>query len=75
MKSIMVTYPGFQDLPKTIKRMLLVSEDFFFGDTAIEGSQAVRSSGTVRLSVDAATGLAPHIPVWRWRTNRRQPLL
>jgi hypothetical protein len=30
MKSIMVTYPGFQSLPKGLKQMLVESERFFF---------------------------------------------
>ena len=30
MKSIVVTYPGYQSLPKGVKRMLVVSEDYFF---------------------------------------------
>jgi len=32
MKLIMNTYSGFQDLPKGIKKMLLVSESFFFDE-------------------------------------------
>ena len=32
MKSIMITYPDFQSLPRGIKIMLLTSEDFFFGE-------------------------------------------
>lgn len=31
-KSIMVTYPDFQALPKGVKMMLLASEDFYFGE-------------------------------------------
>jgi hypothetical protein len=30
MKSIVVTYPGFQTLPKGLKMMLVASESFFF---------------------------------------------
>ncbi len=30
MRSIMMTYPGFQSLPRGIRKMLLVSETFFF---------------------------------------------
>ena len=33
MKLIMMTYPGFQDLPKGVKKMLLASETFFFDET------------------------------------------
>jgi hypothetical protein len=32
MKSIMATYPGFQTLPRGVKRLLLTSENFFFND-------------------------------------------
>jgi hypothetical protein len=32
MKTIMMTYPGFQALPKGIKMMLVASESFFFGE-------------------------------------------
>lgn len=32
MKSIVVTYPDFQSLPKGIKRMLVASEDHFFSE-------------------------------------------
>jgi hypothetical protein len=30
MKPIMMVYPGFQTLPKGLKRMLVESESFFF---------------------------------------------
>ena len=33
MKSIIMTYPDFQSLPKGIKRMLVASESFFFRET------------------------------------------
>lgn len=33
MKSVTTTYPGFHVLPKGIKRMLLFSENYFFGET------------------------------------------
>jgi hypothetical protein len=32
MKSIVVTYPNYQSLPKGIKRMLVTSESVFFRD-------------------------------------------
>jgi len=40
-KSIMVSYPDFQSLPKGIKRMLVTSETVFFGDarTAFNGRE------------------------------------
>jgi hypothetical protein len=34
MKSIMMTYPNFQALPKGLKQMLLASESFFFDEAA-----------------------------------------
>jgi len=30
LKSISTTYPGFQSLPKGIKQMLLITENFYF---------------------------------------------
>jgi hypothetical protein len=30
MKSILLTYPGFQSLPKGVKKMLVTSETHFF---------------------------------------------
>jgi hypothetical protein len=40
-KSILVTYPDFQSLPKGIKRMLVTSESVFFRDakTALKGRE------------------------------------
>jgi hypothetical protein len=32
VKSIVVTYPDFQTLPKGVKKMLVASEEFFFGE-------------------------------------------
>jgi hypothetical protein len=32
MNSITATYPGFQSLPKGVKRMLLESESYFFDE-------------------------------------------
>jgi hypothetical protein len=31
MRSIVMTYPDFQSLPKGIKKMLVISENLFFG--------------------------------------------
>jgi len=33
MKSIITTYPDFRSLPKGIKKMLVASESFFYGET------------------------------------------
>ena len=40
MKMIMTSYPGFQDLPKGIRKMLLVSESFFFDEMQRSGTLA-----------------------------------
>lgn len=32
MNSIMTTYPGFHDLPKGVRKLLLNSETFFFDE-------------------------------------------
>jgi hypothetical protein len=32
MRSIMLTYPGFQSLPRGLKQMLVTSESRFFSD-------------------------------------------
>jgi hypothetical protein len=32
VKTIILTYPGFQSLPKGLKQMLVASESFFFGE-------------------------------------------
>ncbi len=48
MKSILVTYPNFQSLAKGIKRMLVTSESFFFGDAnsaPVGGKAAARTAG------------------------------
>lgn len=40
MKSIMVTYPDFQSLPKGLKQMLLASETFFFDETKLHPNES-----------------------------------
>ena len=45
MKSIMTTYPDFQALPRGIKRMLLASETFFFGEPQAKLKQAHPAAG------------------------------
>jgi hypothetical protein len=34
MKSIVVTYPGYQNLPRGLKRLLVASENSFFSEPA-----------------------------------------
>jgi len=57
MKSIVVTYPEFQSLPKGIKRMLVTSESLFFRDarTALNGREELLR-GRAPLATD---------PYWR----------
>ncbi len=33
MRTITLAYPGFQTLPRGVKKMLVVSESFFFGES------------------------------------------
>jgi hypothetical protein len=33
MNSTILNYPGFQDLPKSIRQMLVMSEEYFFRDS------------------------------------------
>ncbi len=39
MKSIALTYPDFQSLPKGLKRLLVASEELFFGQPAAKPAQ------------------------------------
>lgn len=48
LRSIAFTYPGFQSLPRGIKRMLLVTESFLFDEESTH-SGAEGSRGSVRL--------------------------
>lgn len=34
MRTIILTYPGFQSLPRGIKQMLLASENFYFDESS-----------------------------------------
>jgi hypothetical protein len=45
MKSIITTYPDFQALPRGIKKMLLASEDFFFGEVKASHPSPKRPAG------------------------------
>jgi len=40
MKTIILTYPGFQSLPKGLKQMLVASEAFFFGEVRSAAANA-----------------------------------
>lgn len=47
MKSILVTYPGFQSLPKGIKRMLVESENLFFEEATMPPRRSEGKPGAV----------------------------
>jgi len=52
MKLIMNTYPGFQELPKGVRKLLLVSESFFFDEMQSQTKRpVVASAGLVSPSV------------------------
>ena len=60
MKMIMTSYPGFQELPKGVRKMLLVSESFFFDEQQRSGTVA---NGTATLSpVSSNEDAAPQLP-------------
>ena len=49
MNSIITTYPGFQALPRGIKKMLMVSESLFFEDAkALPQAQASQATYNYR---------------------------
>ncbi len=39
MRTIMMTYPGFQSLPRGVRRMLLASETFFFEEAQMRSRE------------------------------------
>ncbi len=61
MKSIMTTYPNFQALPRGIKRLLLASETFFFGEAQAKPAD-VKPAGMIKLN-------------WGWDLYGRLPAL
>ncbi len=40
MRTIILTYPEFQSLPRGIKQMLLATESFYFGETEVAVHQS-----------------------------------
>jgi|GEM_PF-6440199 hypothetical protein len=63
MKSIMVTYPYFQSLPKGVKMMLLASENYFFSEAGSMSSDCrdrlYRSSISMQPRPWSAVGARP----------------
>jgi hypothetical protein len=48
MKSIITTYPDFQSLPRGVKKMLLASENFFFGEAKAQPVKLLRLAAQTR---------------------------
>jgi len=69
MNSITATYPGFQSLPKGIKRMLVVSENLFFeeakGLPQDQGSQPMRGVDEMDIKATTSFRCPSQVPVWR----------
>jgi hypothetical protein len=57
MNASILNYPGFQTLPKGIKQMLLVSEAFFFAQTAPHDVEADDFNGSLAMPLRRARGL------------------
>ena len=52
MRTIILTYPGFQSLPKGVKQMLVASENFFFGDAEAAGEKIAQPNLLTRPPAD-----------------------
>jgi len=66
MKSIMMTYAGFHDLPKGTKKMLLASETFFFEEARIPTQRPVRhapgNSQKAAMEIERRFSFPPYFP-------------
>jgi len=60
MKSILITYPNFQSLPKGIKSMLVISESDFFRD--VQTSRLKRGTRSAKLSNGLCRGRPLTLP-------------
>jgi hypothetical protein len=64
----MVTYPGFQALPKGLKQMLLASESFFFDQTKLHPNDIRNDEQTIAILSHIARRQGPPLPFhpsWR----------
>jgi hypothetical protein len=52
MRTIILTYPGFQSLPRGIKQMLVASETFFFDDAEAAGAKIAQPNLFMRPLAD-----------------------
>lgn len=59
MKSIVVTYPYFQSLPKGVKMMLIASESFFFAGDKPEHNRLTVSLTQIPQAVFRPTAPIP----------------
>jgi hypothetical protein len=62
MKSTMMTYPGFHELPKGVKKMLLASETFFFDEARIRTVRPARRSLLTPMEIEQRFSFPPHFP-------------
>jgi hypothetical protein len=60
MRSIMMTYPGFQALPRGIKRMLVESESLFFAEARSTTDRLIHALGRASAPVPEI-GWMPHL--------------
>jgi hypothetical protein len=65
-RTIALTYPGFQALPSAVKRMLVISESFFFDNQA--GQQPGTQESVNNLRQGSQRQLRGHLPFsgWEW---------
>jgi hypothetical protein len=40
MKTIILTYPGFQALPKGVRQLLVATESFYYGETSVAAQKS-----------------------------------
>lgn len=52
MRTIILSYPGFQSLPRGVKQLLLATENFYFEET---GATATRIDATKSKQIKAAS--------------------
>jgi hypothetical protein len=71
MKSIMLTYPGFQTLPRGVKQMLVASENDFFSDARPAAAKAganklpQRQAPRVSVALGQSAGASEFHDLWR----------
>jgi len=71
MRTIITTYPGFQNLPTGIKRMLVVSEDFFFRHIQSPAARAMTARSAQREAADRRIKQAREGSFWAFGPDWR----